>query len=108
MWDKQVGFLKESLVVPASRKTVFPERIVGVSIASIIQALVVIAVSLQFSSGLRLVNVPIGLFYIFIKGLGFTSLGVAVSLKFSSMEGFQVIVNFLTMPLCFSAKFSIP
>jgi ABC-2 type transport system permease protein len=101
IWDKQVGFLKESLVAPASRKIVILGRIVGDSIVSTIQALVVIAVSLPFASGLKLVNVPIGLLYIFTTALGFTSLGVAVSLKFSSMEGFQVIVNLLTMPLMF-------
>ena len=60
-----------------------------------------IAVSLPFSSGLKLVNASIGLLYIFITALGFTSLGVAVSLKFSSMEGFQAIVNLLTIPLMF-------
>ena len=60
-----------------------------------------IAVSLLFACGLKLVNAPIGQLYIFITAIGFTSLGVAVSLKFSSIKDFQVIVNLLTMPLTF-------
>ncbi|MGB9827594.1 MAG: ABC transporter permease [Thermosphaera sp.] len=101
IWDKQFGFLKESLVAPASRKIIILGRIVGDSIVNTIQALLVVAVALPFANGLKLENIPIGLLYIFITALAFTGLGTALSLKFSSMEGFQMIVNLLTMPLMF-------
>lgn len=101
IWDKQFGFLKESLVAPASRRVIILGRIVGDSIVNTIQALLVIAVALPFANGLRLENIPLRLLYIFITALGFTGLGTAVSLKISSMEGFQMIVNLLTMPLMF-------
>ena len=101
IWDKQFGFLKETLVAPASRKAVILGRVIGDSIINTVQSLIIILLALLVSSQINPWGIPAALLYIFIMSLGFTSLGVAISLKFSSMEGFQMIVNILTMPLMF-------
>jgi ABC-2 type transport system permease protein len=101
IWDKQFGFLKETLVAPAPRGVVILGRIVGDSIVASVQALLIALVSLLLTTRINLINTPIAILYVFITTLGFTALGTAISLKFSSMEGFQMIVNFTTMPLIF-------
>ncbi|MCC6056400.1 MAG: ABC transporter permease, partial [Desulfurococcaceae archaeon] len=101
IWDKQFGFLKETLVAPAPRGVVILGRIVGDSIVASVQALLIALVSLLLTTRISLINTPIAILYVFITTLGFTALGTAISLKFSSMEGFQMIVNFTTMPLIF-------
>ncbi len=108
IWDKQFGFLKETLVAPASRKTIILGRIIGDSIVNTIQSLIIISLALLVAHQINSWGIPIALLYIFIMSLGFTSLGVAISLKFSSMEGFQMIVNILTMPLMFMSGVFYP
>ena len=101
IWDKQFGFLKETLVAPASRKIIILGRIIGDSIINTVQSLIIILLALLITSQINPWGIPIALLYIFLMSLGFTSVGVAISLKFSSMEGFQMIINLLTMPLMF-------
>ncbi|RLG79356.1 MAG: ABC transporter [Thermoprotei archaeon] len=101
IWDKQFGFLKETLVAPAPRSIVILGRIVGDSIVTTIQSLVIVLLSIVLTNEINLINTPLVMCYIFIMSLGFASLGTAISLKFRSMEGFQMVVNLITMPLVF-------
>ena len=101
IWDKQFGFLKETLVAPASRKSVIFGRMLGDSIVNTLQSLVILLLALLISTRVSALGIPAALAYIFLTSLGFTGLGIAMSLKFSSMEGFQMIINLLTMPLMF-------
>jgi ABC-2 type transport system permease protein len=108
IWDKQFGFLKETLVAPAPRGVVILGRIVGDSIVTTLQSAVIVLLSIILTSELNLASIPLALAYVFIASLGFTSLGVVLSLKFSSMEGFQMVVNLLTMPLVFMSGVFYP
>ncbi|MGB9816160.1 MAG: ABC transporter permease [Desulfurococcaceae archaeon] len=108
IWDKQFGFLKETLVAPAPRGVIILGRIVGDAIVNTIQSIIIITLALLFTTGIKLSGIPIALLYIFIMSLGFTSLGTVISLKFQSVEGFQVIVNILTMPLMFASGVFYP
>jgi ABC-2 type transport system permease protein len=60
------------------------------------------------TNNINLVNTPIAILYVFIMTLGFTALGTTISLKFSSMEGFQMVVNLITMPLIFMSGVFYP
>jgi ABC-2 type transport system permease protein len=108
IWDKQFGFLKETLVAPAPRGVIILGRIVGDAIVNTIQSIIIITLALLFTTGIKLSGIPLALLYIFIMSLGFTSLGTVISLKFQSVEGFQVIVNILTMPLMFASGVFYP
>uniref|UniRef100_A0A7J3XYM7 ABC transporter n=1 Tax=Thermogladius calderae TaxID=1200300 RepID=A0A7J3XYM7_9CREN len=101
IWDKQFGYLKETLVAPASRKLVIAGRILGDAIVTTIQGLIIILLGFIIASGLRIAGVGIALIYLFFLAITFSSLGVVIALKLSSVEGFQMIVNLLTMPLMF-------
>jgi ABC-2 type transport system permease protein len=102
IWDRQFGFLKETLVAPISRLSVMLGRTLGGATVATIQGLIVLVVSLLF--GFRphdwlslLALVPC----MFLLALLFTSLGTAVASRLNDMQGFQLIMNFLIMPLFF-------
>ena len=102
IWDKQFGFLKETLVAPVSRLEIMIGRTLGGATVSLIQGITVLAVS--YLAGFRIIYwplFPISLIFMFLIGLLFTSLGTAIASKLDDMQGFQLVVNFLVMPLFF-------
>jgi ABC-2 type transport system permease protein len=101
IWDKQFGFLKETLVAPTPRSAIITGRIVGDATVATLQSLIIVTLGLILAPSINILNIPIALLYVFIMSLGFTSMGVAIVLKFSSMEGFQMVVNLINMPLTF-------
>ncbi|MEM4717196.1 MAG: ABC transporter permease [Desulfurococcaceae archaeon] len=108
IWDKQFGFLKETLVAPAPRSSIILGRILGDSVVTTLQSMIIIALSQLLTSEINLLNTPVAIIYVFIMSVGFTSLGTVLSLKFSSMEGFQMVINLLTMPMVFMSGVFYP
>jgi ABC-2 type transport system permease protein len=108
IWDKQFGYLKETLVAPAPRWLVVTGRIVGDSIVNVVQALIIILLSFIIATGINPIGILPTLAYLFITSIAFSSLGVVIALKLGSVEGFQMIVNLLTMPLMFMSGVFYP
>ena len=102
IWDRQFGFLKETLVAPVSRFNIILGRTLGGATVATIQGAIVFILALIF--GFRPVNfllAPLALVIMLIVALLFTALGVAIASKVEDVQGFQLIVNFLVMPLFF-------
>ncbi len=101
LWDKQLGFLKVTLVSHAPRSAIIIGRMVGDSIVTVIQATAIILVARAISSSITLVYIPIALAYCFILSICFASIGTTIALRMRSIEGFQTIMNFIVMPVMF-------
>jgi ABC-2 type transport system permease protein len=102
IWDRQFGFLKETLVAPISRIKIMVGRTLGGATVSTAQGIVVFLLSLIV--GFRPSNwayVPLALVFMFLTALLFTSLGTAIASKLEDMHAFQLIMNFLIMPIFF-------
>lgn len=102
IWDKQFGFLKETLVAPVSRMEIMIGRTLGGATVATLQGIIVAIIS--FFIGFRLQNPGDLLFAIvmmFLIALLFTALGTAIASVLEDMQGFQLIMNFLVMPLFF-------
>lgn len=102
IFDKQFGFLKEMLVAPVSRLEIMIGRTLGGATVAIFQGLLVLIIS--YFAGFRVVNiymVPLAFLFMFITAVIFTALGTAIASKLDDMHGFQLITNFLVMPLFF-------
>lgn len=102
IWDKQFGFLKETLVAPVSRLEIMLGRTMGGATVATLQGLIVLVISLIV--GFRPYNIGFVLFAIlimFLTSVLFTALGTAIASKLDDMQGFQLIMNFLIMPLFF-------
>lgn len=102
IWDRQFGFLKETLVAPTSRLKIMLGRTLGGATVASFQGLIILFLS--FFLGFRPQNIflfPLALFFIFLISLLFTALGTAIASLLEDMQGFQLIMNFLIMPLFF-------
>ena len=102
IWDRQFGFLKETLVAPVSRFSIMLGRTLGGATVATIQGVIVFGISLL--AGFRPVHwmlVPAALPVMLLIALLFTALGTGIASLLEDMQGFQLIVNFLIMPIFF-------
>ena len=102
IWDRQFGFLKETLVAPVPRLNIILGRTLGGATVASIQGLIVFILTLII--GFRPVNwalVPFGFMVTFLVAVLFTSVGTVIACLLEDMQGFQLIMNFLVMPIFF-------
>ena len=102
IWDRQFGFLKETLVAPVSRLEIMLGRTLGVATIATIQGVIVFVLTLLV--GFRpysLVALIPALLIMFLISFLFTALGTAIASILEDFQGFQLIMNFLVMPLFF-------
>jgi ABC-2 type transport system permease protein len=102
LWDRQFGFLKETLVAPVPRLQIMIGRTLGGATVAVIQGLLVTVVCLI--AGFRPVSlalVPMALVFMLLIAAVFAALGVAIGSSLQDMQGFQLIMNFLVMPIFF-------
>ena len=102
MFDRQFGFLKEMLVAPQPRLLLMIGRTLGGATTAIFQGLIVIVVCII--AGFRptsLSGIPIAFGYMILISVMFTALGTAIACSLTDMQGFQMVMNFLVMPIYF-------
>jgi ABC-2 type transport system permease protein len=102
LWDRRFGFLKETLVAPVSRLKIMLGRTLGGATVAVIQGLIVLLLSIIV--GFRPTSIsmmPLTLLYMILIAVTFTALGTAIASFIEDMQGFQIIINFLIMPLFF-------
>jgi len=102
IWDRQFGFLKETLVAPISRTEIMVGKTLGGATIAMIQGLIVLC--LTYLLGFRvpgLESLALGLVFMLLIAIFFSGLGLAIASKMKDMQGFQLIMNFLIMPTFF-------
>ena len=102
LWDRQFGFLKETLVAPVPRLQVMLGRTLGGATVATLQGTIVFLLTLGV--GFRpthVVQLPLAVVMMFLTAVLFTALGTAVAAVLEDMQGFQLIMNLLVMPLFF-------
>jgi ABC-2 type transport system permease protein len=102
LWDKQFGFLKETLVAPVARIQIVLGRTLGGATVAMIQGLVVFLFCLI--AGFRIQNydmLPVAAAFMFLIALLFTAIGTTVGSLIEDMQAFPLIMNFLVMPMFF-------
>ncbi|MBU0666574.1 MAG: ABC transporter permease [Nanoarchaeota archaeon] len=102
IWDRQFGFLKETLVAPVSRINIMIGKTLGGATVALIQGVVVLLLTFLF--GFRVHSIGgffLGLLFMILIAVLFTSLGIAIASRMTDMHGFPIIMNFLIMPIFF-------
>ena len=102
LWDRQFGFLKETLVAPVSRIQIMIGRTAGGATVACIQGTLVMVICLIF--GFRPAHwtaIPIAIGFMILIALLFAALGMAIGSGLQDMQGFQLIMTFLVMPIFF-------
>lgn len=103
IWDKRFGFLKETLVAPVSRTSLLVGRCLGAAITSMLQGLLVFALSFLLL-GFRVSH--LWAVFPFIGGMlvvafMFTLLGTVIAIRIDDMQAFPIIMNFIMLPMFF-------
>lgn len=101
IWDRQFGFLKETLVAPVSRFQIMFGRTLGGATTSLVQGLIVLFITVPLGFHLNWVMLPVGILFMFLIALFFTALGTSIGSLLKDMQAFQLIMNFLVMPIFF-------
>ncbi len=101
IWDKQFGFLKETLVAPVSRTTIMFGRTLGGATVSVIQGILVLLISLLAGFTIDVSLLPFAVFFMALIAILFTAIGTAIASLLDDMQGFHLIINFLVMPIFF-------
>ena len=101
IWDRQFGFLKEIMVAPISRVSIFVGKMLGVSTDSMIQGMIVLM--LGFLIGVK-ITLPIVVKVIplmLLVTLGMACIGLTLASFMDSLESYGTIMTFVNMPMFF-------
>lgn len=102
IYDRQFGFLKETLVAPVPRWAIMLGRTFGGATVATLQGVIVFLISLII--GFRPDNISVVLLaiaYMILMATFFTAFGTAIASRMEDMQAFPLIINFLIMPLFF-------
>ena len=102
IWDRQFGFLKETLVAPVSRFKIMLGRTLGGATVSLIQGIIVSIICLIFGFKINnFLQLPIAFIFMLLIAIIFTALGTAIASKLEDMQTFPLVREFLIMPIFF-------
>jgi ABC-2 type transport system permease protein len=108
IWDREFGFLKEVMVAPVPRWAVAVGKILGGATVAMIQSMILILLAPIVGVSLSPVIFLELLLFAFLISFAITSLGMIIAARMQSMQGFQMIMNFLVMPLYFLSGAMFP
>jgi ABC-2 type transport system permease protein len=101
IFDRQFGFLKEMLVAPVPRLLIMVGRTLGGATVAVIQGLIVVLICVIAGFRPSLAALPMAVLFMALIAILFTALGTAIASVLSDFQGFQMIMNFLVMPIFF-------
>jgi ABC-2 type transport system permease protein len=101
VWDREFGFLKEVLVAPIDRSAVAIGKALGSTTQAMIQGLILLVLAPFVGVRLSLLTVVTLIPLAAVLAFGLSTFGVALASMMKSLQGFQVVLNFLMMPMFF-------
>jgi len=101
VWDREFGFMKEMLVAPISRLSIVIGKAISGTAISVAQA-VIILILIPFL-GIRLTTLQFAevVAVSILVSFCITSIGILIAARLTSFDGFNIIMNFLVMPMFF-------
>ncbi len=109
IFDRQFGFLKETLVAPVPRLWIILGRILGGATVAFLQGLIFLSVCLI--AGFRWHDIgalPVAFLFMALMGIVFSAVGSAIGSALSDAQGFQFVIGFLIMPVFFLSGAMFP
>jgi len=108
VWDKKIDFLKEVLISPISRTSIFFGKVLGGSTDSLIQTTLLLIIGVIFvhigilqGINFTATTLLLSFFIIILSSFGLVSMGLLIGSQMESPEGFQMIGSFLIFPMFF-------
>ena len=101
VWDREFGFLREVLVAPISRTAVVLGKALGGSTIAMLQGTIMLIFAPLIGVTLNVELVIKLMLEMLLLAFSLTSLGIVVASRMKSMEGFQMVMQFLLFPMFF-------
>jgi ABC-2 type transport system permease protein len=99
IWDRQFGFLKEILVAPISRVSIFIGKMLGVGTDSMIQGMIVLMlgflIRVKITPAIVIEVIPVML----LVTLGTVCIGLTLASFMTSLESYGTIMTFVNLPI---------
>ena len=99
IWDREFGFLKEILVAPVARGSIVAGKVAGGATVATLQGVLLLVLAPLVGVHLGLAQVVGITLVMLLAAASLTSLGLVIASRMATMEGFQVVMNFLVLPL---------
>lgn len=99
IWDREFGFLKVVLVAPVSRPAIVLGKALGGSTVALLQSTLLLVLTPLVGLDLGIADLLRLWVVMLLMAFALTSMGLALASRMPSMEAFQMIMNFLIMPM---------
>jgi len=101
VWDREFGFLKEVLVAPISRWSIVVGKALGGSTVAVIQGCILLSLAPLIGVKMSLIIIIKSVLAMFLIAFAMSAMGIVIAARMKEMEGFQMVVNFVIMPIFF-------
>jgi ABC-2 type transport system permease protein len=101
IWDKEFGFMKEILVAPISRLSIFLGKMVGDSTSAFLQGIIVFVIGMALGIPINPVALVLALPVMLLITFGLVSIGLTIASFMGNLESFGAIQTFINLPLFF-------
>jgi len=99
--DRQFGFLKETMIAPVKRTSIVIGKALGGGTTAVIQGIIMLLIAMLLGVQINFANIILALIFMFVVSVSFVSLGIAIASTMEDIHGFQLVVNFIIMPIFF-------
>lgn len=101
VWDREFGFLREVLVAPVSRWAVVLGKVAGGSTVSMFQGSILLLLAPVIGVKFTVLQVVQLFGAMLLLAAMMSTFGIMIASRQRTMEGFQVVMQFLLMPMLF-------
>jgi len=108
VWDREFGFLREMLVAPVSRASLIVGKTVGGATVASAQGLIMLALAPLVGIHLTPLLVVEVFAIELLMAFALTAFGVFMASRIDKIEGFQVVMQLLLLPMLFLSGAMFP
>jgi ABC-2 type transport system permease protein len=101
IWDRKLDFLKEVLVAPISRASVFAGKMLGGATDAMVQVLYLIIIGFFISIPFTPLMIIEAFLMLLLVSIAMVSIGLVIGSNLKSPEGFSLVINFVMWPMFF-------
>lgn len=101
VWDREFGFMKEMLVAPISRTSIVVGKAISGTAISVAQAVIILLLIPFLGMRISVLEVIEVIGVAILVSFCITALGILIAARLTSFDGFNIIMNFLVMPMLF-------
>ncbi len=101
IWDRKLDFLKEVLVAPVSRASVFTGKMLGGATDSMVQVIYLTIIGFFISIPFTPLVIIEAFLMLLLISIAMVSIGLVIGANLQSPEGFSLVINFVMWPMFF-------